>query len=325
MQDGSRGDHARDVALGREVLESLKRNGYRGCIVRSERVNELRASIEGRYRDGLLDKEFYETNLQSFDFDLPRELPGASCLIPVAIPQPQIRFLFNLNGKRVPAIVPPTYLGFEEAEKRARRIIMSVLGAEGYRAIPAPLPKKLLSVQGGLARYGKNNITYVPGMGSFYRLAAFYSDLPCHEDEWRRPEMMERCESCSACAHQCPTGAIDTDRFLLHAEKCIVYLNEKPYGVPFPDWVDPAWHNCLVGCMLCQRACPENRHLVDWVENGAEFSEEETRLLLDVNPLEALESPSRLPAPLMEKLKETHLFWGLETLPRNLRALMEAE
>jgi epoxyqueuosine reductase len=76
--------------------------------------------------------------------------------------------------------------------------------------------------------------------------------------------------------------------------------------------VDPAWHNCLVGCMLCQRVCPENKEVLGWVEEGAEFSQEETALLLEGVP------PSQLPDLLMEKLARWDLVDLLDILPRNL-------
>jgi phosphoglycerate dehydrogenase-like enzyme len=40
--------------------------------------------------------------------------------------------------------------------------------------------------------------------------------------------------------------------------------------------------------MRCQSVCPENRAVKDWVEQRAEFSEEETALLIQCVPLEQL-------------------------------------
>ena len=120
-------------------------------------------------------------------------------------------------------------------------ILAEVLESGGYRAAKAVLPKKLLAVRSGLAAYGKNNITYVPGMGSFHGLVAVFSDLPAPEGTWRDAEMMEACHKCAACRRHCPTGAIDADRFLLRAERCLTFHNEKPVDVPFPGWIDAAW------------------------------------------------------------------------------------
>ena len=128
------------------------------------------------------------------------------------------------------------------------------------------MPEKLLAVRSGLARYGKNNITYVPGMGSLHRLAVFVSDLPCVEDNWGEVKTLKTCDGCTACMDACPTGAIVSDRFLIHAERCITFHNERIEE--FPEWLDSSWHNCLVGCLRCQWVCPENRDVRQWVEDG---------------------------------------------------------
>jgi epoxyqueuosine reductase len=128
--------------------------------------------------------------------------------------------------------------------------------------------------------------------------------------------MMERCETCRACLHGCPTGAISAERFLLHAERCITFCNEKSGGEPFPDWLDPSWHNCMVGCLHCQAVCPENRELAAWLE-GAEFSAEETALLLEGLPLD------QFPVGVVEKLEQWDLVELLDILPRNMRVLLE--
>jgi epoxyqueuosine reductase len=179
------------------------------------------------------------------------------------------------------------------------------------------LPKKVLAVRSGLAAYGKNNITYVPGMGSYFGLVTAYSDLPAPDHDWQESRMMERCVKCSACQQACPAGAITADRFLLHAERCISFHNEKPGSVPFPAWLDPSWHNCLVGCLLCQRLCPENKDMREWVVDGVEFSQEETALLLERVPAD------QLPAAMVDKMKRQHLDAYFGRLPRNLEALLQ--
>lgn len=129
--------------------------------------------------------------------------------------------------------------------------------------------------------------------------------------------MMERCQRCQACARSCPTGAIVPERFMLRAERCITFRNEKPGQVAFPEWMEPSWHNCLVGCMHCQRICPENKDRLSWYEEGAEFSVDETAFLLGGTP------QAELPGTLVEKLERWDLLDWLDVLPRNLRALLD--
>jgi epoxyqueuosine reductase len=183
---------------------------------------------------------------------------------------------------------------------------------------PAVLPEKLLVVRSGLGAYGRNNVSYVPGLGSFYRPIVLYSDAPCPEDQWHDLQMLERCQSCVACRRACPTGAITAGRFVLRAGRCLTLHNERATEVPFPAWIDPAAHNCLVGCLHCQRVCPENREIWSRVVDGATFTEEETALLREGVPLD------QLPATTLDKLQQSGLVDLWQTLPRNLSALLEA-
>jgi epoxyqueuosine reductase len=162
---------------------------------------------------------------------------------------------------------------------------------------------------------GKNNITYVKRSGSFYRPVVFISDVPCEADSWGEPAVLGHCENCSACMKACPTDAIGSDRFLLHAERCLTYLNERPKD--FPEWLSPSWHNSLVGCMICQKVCPANKAIVKWIEDSATFDREETALILDGVP------DDRLPRETLDKLKNLEMMEYYDVLGRNLRILME--
>jgi epoxyqueuosine reductase len=300
-----------------EIVDRMEAQEHKTGIVSIRHLDDLQEEIESNYRAGALDETFYRQSLTVFEFSPPDKLPHPRCIIVVATRHPQIRFTFSWEGKRIPLVVPPTYLKVHELEERIRRKLETILAPEGFRVEPAVLPNKLLAVRSGLARYGKNNIAYLPGWGSFCRLTAFYSDFPCDSDGWQEPAMLETCQSCSACTLQCPGHAIDPDRFLLHADRCITYHNEQPGDVPFPSWLDPSWHNCLVGCLRCQTICPENNEFLDWIEPGADFSSDETRFLMNGRLFD------RLPGTLAKKLDQSEMTDFLDILPRNLKALLD--
>jgi len=299
-----------------ESLQRLETLGYKGGVVPTRRLGDLREDIESRHQDALFDEDFYHERLSSFEWGPPDTLPDATSIIVVAVPDPQRRITFHWQGQPVPATVPPTYLHWQGVDKRVEDSLSDILASKGYHVALANLPKKLTAGRSGLAAYGKNNVTYVPGMGSFHRLVVLWSDLPCEEEHWQDLRMMETCEKCQACQRVCPTGAIDSDRFLLRAERCLTFLNEKPPEVPFPAWLDPSWHNCLVGCLRCQRVCPENREVRDWMEGHEVFSEAETALLLDGVAEE------HLPPETVAKLERLDVIELLDILPRNLSALL---
>ena len=300
------------------LLRALEERGYVGRVVSIDRLRDLEDEIEGRHRGGAFDEGFYQDNLTNFVFDLPESIPGARSLIVVSVRQPVVRFTFSWKGERVPVVVPPTYLHWAATDRQVEDFLDRVLSAGGYRVATMLVPKKLLAVRSGLAEYGRNNITYVPGRGSFHRLVALCSNMPCEDETWQEPQMMERCENCVACLRKCPSGAIPSERFLLGAERCLVYHNEQPGEIPFPSWMEAGWHNCLVGCLHCQTVCPENAGVLGWTEDGAAFSAVETTRLMAGVPLE------ELPEETAEKLAVHDLVDLMDLMPRNLAALFEA-
>jgi epoxyqueuosine reductase len=302
----------RTRACVEELFLYLAERGYQGRIVSIQHLPELKEDIEGRRRQGLFDKEFYQERLAWFDFRIPDSLLEAKSMIVVAVPRPQSQAAFTWNGETRALLLPPTYVPYEGTRKRVEGLLAKILNTRGYHVARTTLPLKLLAVRSGLGEYGRNNICYVPSMGSFLQLVGVYSDLPCQEDNWREVQMMRRCQRCQACRLSCPTGAISSDRFLLHAERCIVFHNERKGNIPFPAWLDPSWHNCLYGCLHCQRVCPENRNFLQWIEEKEEFSQEETALLLEGVPRD------KLPAATLRKLEHLDLIEDLDSLPRNL-------
>ena len=91
------------------------------------------------------------------------------------------------------------------------------------------MPWKLLAVRSGLAQYGKNNITFIQGLGSFYRLVAFISDLPCAEDNWGEFKSLDDCRNCDACTKACPSGAIGPDALTMaDGSKVAASVMQKP-------------------------------------------------------------------------------------------------
>jgi len=290
----------------------LEERGFRGRVVSIQHLDDLQNEIESRHAQGFFDEELYQEVLSFFSFRPPEDLPLAASLIVIAVPRPQTRVSFTWKGKTLALTLPPTYVRYWETDKQNVTLISEWLSSKGFHTASAKLPKKLLAVRSGLSEYGRNNTTYVPGMGSFYQLIVFFSDLPCEEDDWQEPCMMDRCKDCRIWQAKCPTDAIMSDRFLLRAERCLVFHNERLPDYPFPDWIDLDCHNCLIGCMLCQKFCPENKDFLEWFEGNETFTHEETSLFLDGV------SADRLPDATQVKLKRLGMPDLPGILPRNL-------
>ena len=267
----------RPMAENRDILRLLTERGYQARSLFVSHLEQVREDVERWHRDGFLDRYLYDNYLFRFRYQMPESFPEAKSIVVITIPQPICEVSFTWEGKSFRSIVPPTYAKAVEIDQEIVELLERA--DDGVHLMRAVLPQKTLAVRTGLAEYGRNNITYVPGFGSFHRLTSFFTnrELP---DDWQEMRVMERCEDCGTCLQACPTGAIAEDRFLLHAERCITFHNEMPSETPFPEYVSEGMHNAVVGCMICQKVCPVNAKVRDWMVHCTQFDEEETRYLM---------------------------------------------
>lgn len=271
-----------------------------------ERCREARAAV-----GPALDEEFADTLR-----DQPPVAPFTPrSVVVLAVPRPPTAASFVRDDLEHTFVVPPTYARYDEVEAETADRLGRLIGASGAVA-PAPhLPLKTLAVGSGLARYGRNNVAYVPGLGSAVQLVACVCSLPAGSDPWQAPQPLPRCERCDACRRACPTGAIADDRFLLHTERCLTMVNEG--RLPLPEWVHAEWFDCPVGCLRCQRACPESR---PWpaAATPTRFDADETTALLAASRMDDLSPATR------DKLAACGLLMTPSVLARNLRLLLAA-
>ncbi len=268
----------------------MKRCGYKARTVSIIHLPEVQEAVGGLVRQGLLNKRLYEG--WHFYLDTNKNLPEAKTIVVVAMPHPITRVWFEYKGSAYPADIPPDYFA-QKAESRAEAVLNSVLKPAGYRIARAHLALKTLAVRSGLAKYGRDNVAYVSGMGSLCTLVAFYTDWFGEEDNWQEAKAMKACENCWLCRENCPTGSIPVDRFLIHAENCLGFLQEMEPGFPYWVQLQPDWHNALIGCMRCQFVCPVDKPYLGKIAEGPSFSEEETVLILNKTPLENLSPETR--------------------------------
>ena len=194
-----------------------------------------------------------------------------------------MRATFRYEATATEVLVPPQYYRLGLPKDAALNIVRSeILSSESShieRLTQGHL--KLLAVRSGLARYGRNNISYVEGMGSFITLAAFVTDevLP---DEWTDLGTMPQCETCTLCLDNCPTGAIRADDFVIDAGKCLTLYNEV--SGDFPAWIPDNIHNAYMGCMRCQLPCPANQKVIQDAGRLPDITDVETRAILAGDP-----------------------------------------
>ena len=142
--------------------------------------------------------------------------------------------------------------GFHAAGK-----LIQTLKAKGVRAERVYVPVRELLTRGGVGLPLKNGLTAIPGYGTRYSVQTVLLDLP--DAAYTEPRELPQipCERCHACQNVCGCGAITNGGFDFRV--CArAYMN----GEVMEDWV-MANMTTILGCELCQRACPVNREIPD--------------------------------------------------------------
>ncbi len=295
---------------GELLLAPLEDAGFLARLVPVSVLGGMKAWFGRLDRDSVIFTKYPSI----LHFSPPESMPGASSLLLLAARSPAVRVGFTFDAGVKTFVIPPTYVNLD-LRARADDVIQSALENTQHRVERAGVPVKLLSAMGGLSRYGRNNITYYPGLGSYVHLQAFFTTLPPVHGVVQ-PQMAEECASCRACIKACPAGAISESSFVIDVKKCLTFYNE--YIEPFPAWVDAKAHHCLMGCMRCQDICPMNKGNKDFVVDGPVFDAVETAAILASAPLGSL-SPAAVSRLEEIQFKDDYLVFA-----RNLSIMVNA-
>ncbi|MGY5879608.1 MAG: 4Fe-4S double cluster binding domain-containing protein [Candidatus Thorarchaeota archaeon] len=307
-----------DLDLGDEIPESI----YQYRVMSIKHLGELQADFENIDAEGnVSNNPVFRSYIQEKQHHLPESFPDAKSVIVMAVFTPLMTVDFHYQGKTHEILVPHYYDDGITEDQLKTTILNKIIGDNQYRIENAKMHVllKRLAVRTGLGKYGRNNICYVEGMGSFLTLYAFFTNFSFEKDNWQDAELMESCKSCKVCLNKCPTGAISEDIFVIDVEKCIPLYNEVPGE--FPDWINPSSHNALMGCLRCQLPCPANSAVAKKTQKLDSVSEEETKKILDGS------SDEELYQSLSEKLRmfiPEHAYYYFPVITRNLRVLIQS-
>jgi epoxyqueuosine reductase len=286
------------IMLDNRLRDWAADRGYRVALAGIEVLETVKDRLEKRRDDGLIEAGFFRDNLTGFRYLDECRIAGPKALVVVAVPSPIAILPLVFRGRRIDGLIPPTYVNYKKTfDDVLTDLKGGPLGAgsgvTGIEILKAPL--KSLAVHLELVSYGRNNITYAAGLGSGHQLCGYVvgvgedrrsgqaARVPADQEisrahDW--PEtVMERCAKCRICVKACPTGAIHEDRFLISADHCYTLSSES--RAPMPEWAKPPASMCLIGCMACQDACPENKGRLKYAPSGVELTAEETEAVLD--------------------------------------------
>jgi len=296
---------------------TIKGIRYHYKSVSVEHLDDLQEDFDKLDRNGILSNhDTYRNYLSNKKFVIPESLPDAKSLIILATSTRMMHANFHLNGKVYNIMIPPPYyddgLTYEDLDDLVLNVIIKKSGYDIFKARNL-LHLKLLAVRSGLGTYGRNNICYIEGMGSFLTLHAYYTNYKMASDSWHELEMMDHCENCNYCIKNCPTAAIRGDPFVIDAGKCLPLYNE--IDGEFPKWIDNNIHHALMGCIKCQYYCPGNKEEIKKEGRFEDVSEKETKMLLNG------EFNDNLISSLSSKIKMFDSSDGMKFLPRLKRNL----
>jgi len=255
--------------------------GMASRVVGFDALELVRSRLDCLAAEGALEAGFVRGSLDGFRYLDGRTVETPRSLVLLALPRPAHLVTFRLGERDIELVLPPTYVEYTPTFDLVRGWFRDDLGLDPSRADLVSAPLKSLAAAAGLIRYGRNNLGYAPGLGSFVQLIGLVTSFALEPDgELLRIEdrSLEACESCRACAKACLTGAIDRDRFLLRAERCFTLFSES--NSPMPETMSSPSMDCLIGCLKCQEVCPANKGLLRREHTGLVFDRRETEAML---------------------------------------------
>ena len=308
-----------------KLIESY---GFKTRIVPISQLDSIKSDLEETLKHHGDIELNLKTYLSNFEFDIPPHFENATSLIVIAVPQPITKVQFMHNNKKNTVILPPMYLLNSSIKNESKHkeilninsLVEEALSTLNSKCIKINLPAKISAVNSGLGQYGRNNICYIDGQSSYYWIATYISDLmhseeTCKDKVLDTRSIMTTCDDCNLCLTTCPTQAINNNRFVIHANKCLTLYNERSQN--FPDWIKSKWHNAIIGCMRCQLVCPVNKKNPYNIKNSIIFSNSETDMILSRMPL------NKLPKSLYLKLETINFLEDYNLLARNLDVLLK--
>jgi len=166
-----------------------------------------------------------------------------------------IAFQYNLDYPDVPkgcmSISP--YYYFSNQYYRCYNPLLKELSLTGKIKILKDTHLKSLANLSGIGYYGKNSIIHNELFGSRFFMIA----LGVYEEiDWNGLNLeASDCSSCKLCVQACPTQALDKP-YVLSRQQCLRHYMLT--GVEVPEEYKPLMADRLVGCDICQKACPKN-------------------------------------------------------------------
>ncbi len=129
------------------------------------------------------------------------------------------------------------------------------------------LMERELAVKAGLGYFSKNTNIINEKFGSSFFIGYIMVDK---ELDVKTNQVQNNCGSCTICADNCPTGAINGDYTINH-HKCLSYITQKKEELSQEEKL--FIENNVYGCDVCLKVCPKNKNNLYYKKEEIEFSD----------------------------------------------------
>ena len=245
-----------------DIRESLRREGMRlgfsrvgfAAAASHAAAQRLRAWLDLDYAGGMgwLHRRFEERG------DPHRLLPWAKSLVMVALPYaskaPQPSSSLSARISRYARGGDYHEIMRQRLRRLGAHLATLRPGAHSHPIVDTgAVLEKPFGAASGLGWQGKHTNLIDPDSGSWFFLGELATDVALEPD---RPEVTDRCGTCTRCLEACPTQAFPAP-YVLDARRCVSYLTIEHRG-PIPEDLRSGLGSWVFGCDVCQEVCPWN-------------------------------------------------------------------
>ncbi len=172
----------------------------------------------------------------------------------------------------------------EILEKISDELKKEIPGLECHNSLDVhPVLERDLAFRSGLGFFGKNSMMINTKHGSFFIIGALLLNKKLNLS--KRKIEYDHCGTCTKCADQCPTKAIDPVSRTIIAKDCIsTFTIEEFKATSIPSLKMDLSSGYVFGCDICQNVCPWNIRLdriPSSVPNDFQFKDENELKIVD--------------------------------------------
>lgn len=144
------------------------------------------------------------------------------------------------------------YAASNAAYHAARQLEAKVLESGCFAKANVPYPAKEAAIRAQMGIIGKNSLLITPQYGTRVVIILMATDIELPTGDHNQFHH-KTCLECGRCSKACPVGAI-TEQGMIHPERCL--RNFMMEGIVVPEHFRKKIAMRLIGCDICQRACP---------------------------------------------------------------------